>query len=658
MDSGPVLQTRLLVPPPRAGAVLRPALSALVGQKPLTLIAAPAGYGKTTLAAQRLQSLPPTQRAWLSLDLADNDPARFVRYLTAALQPALSELKDADPHDQLEILINTLVNASHRVLLVLDEYEVITAEAIHQALAFLINHCPPTLGLILTTRTNPPLPLARLRARHQLQEIGLDQLRFSSSEASQFLTDSMQVTVSDSQAASLQARTEGWPGGLQLAALSLQSGSDLSQLSGSHPHLTDYLLTQVFERQSPATQSFLLRTSILPRLNAANCAALLTQSDIDLPNPDAALFTLIQLKRENLFVIALDETRQWYRYHPLFAEFLLHRLQTTQPQLFQQLHLKAGQHLIKLHQPAEAFDHFLAAQELEKAVQLLHIAAARWIQRGEFVTLLSKLSTLPIPTIHNDPNLCLWQAWALTLSDRLDEAEPWLSRAETHYQQLHQRAQTESPESDGLLWNYQAGYGQVLSIRATLAFLQQDYALAQQHAQQALDLLPNNDLVLPAATNLILGQSYLAQRHAAQALPYLQKAYDQSRAANHAYIHLNALLNLARAENLNKQPQRAQKLATQALRFATEQQIPSLIRLAQQAQTALANPALSLPDPLTAHELEILRLLEQGLPNQAIADELIIAVSTVRWHIKHIYRKLNVHNRAQAAHRARELGLL
>jgi len=655
-----LLTTKLHLPTLRAGGLRRPHLASLVGQQALTLISAPAGYGKSTLAAECLWQQPENRRAWLTLDEGDNDPVRFIRYLTAALKPALPHLSEPsempEVRDQLDILINALAGLSKPILLVLDDYQVIKRQTVHQTVSYLLNHRPPNLHLILTTRTDPPLPLARLRVRHQLQEVRVRQLKFSSAETLSFMTDTLSLPISAAQAAALEKRTEGWAAGLQLAALSLQSGADISkivgtQILGTHHHIADYLLAEVFEQQPASIQKFLLHTSILQRLSAPLCAALTK-------NQAQAQLMLEKLERQNLFLVALDNERHWYRYHPLFAEFLQQRLQISQPQLTNTLHQRASQWLTEQGSLGEALDHLLAASDYKAAIPLLNTVAVQWIRQGEFTTLLTKLSALPHSLLLKNPELCIWQAWALVLTDRLAEVEFWLQPAEAYYLKLHQRAQTETSFREELSWDYQAGYGQTTAIRATLALLQQNYAAAQQLAEQALNLLHRNDLVLPSAMALNLGQAYLAQSQVAKAIPWLQQARTDSRSVGHAYIYLNALLGLTRAENLQGHLKQAKAFAAEAEQFINTHPLPSLVRLVQEAQTIFTHDLLIKPEPLNARELEILRLLEHGLANQAIADELIVAVSTVRWHIKHLYRKLGVHNRAQAAHRARELGFV
>jgi LuxR family transcriptional regulator, maltose regulon positive regulatory protein len=659
-----LLATKFHIPPLRIGGVRRPHLASLVGQQALTLISAPAGYGKTTLAAECLRQQPENRRAWLTLDEGDNDPVRFIRYLTAALKPTLPHLSKLgevpEVRDQLDVLINALTGLSKPVWLVLDDYQVIETQAVHQTFSYLINHRPPNLHLILTTRIDPPLPLARLRARHQLQEIRVKHLKFSADETLRFMTRTLGLSISATLAATLEKRTEGWAAGLQLAALSLQSGADISKIvgtqilgtkiMGTHHPIADYLLAEVYKQQPASVQNFLLRTSILQRLSAPLCAAL-TKSETQ------AQAMLERLERQNLFLIALDNDRHWYRYHPLFAEFLQQRLQTSQPQLTNSLHQRASQWLAKNDYVSEALDHLLAASDFKAALPLLDTAAVQWIQQGEFTTLLTKLAALPQSFVIQNAELCIWQAWALVLSDHFEGVEFWLKPAEAYYLKLHQRAQTETALREELLWDYKAGYGQTTAIRATLALLQQNYTAAQQLAEQALSLLHRNDLVLPSAMALNLGQAYLAQGQVAKAIPWLQQARTDSRSVGHSFIYLNALLGLTRAEHLQGHLKQAKAFAAEAEQFIKTHPLPSLVRLVQEAQAIFTHPPSTALDPLNARELEILRLLEQGLSNQAIADELIVAVSTVRWHIKHIYRKLGVHNRAQAAHRARELGL-
>ena len=376
-----LLATKLHVPRPRPYLVHRPRLIQRLQQgmeRSLTLISAPVGFGKSTLLSDWLASCA-IPVAWLSLEAQDNEPIRFLSYVLAALQtynPHMSTLRHmlhyplqpAMIETIMTLLINDLlirrgaVNGSvqEHFVLVLDNYQVITDETIHHALSFLLNHLPPHMHLVIATREDPPLPLAQLRGRDNMLELRASDLRFRSEEAAIFLIEMMELQLSMEEIALLQARTEGWITGLQLAAFSLQGREDpgafITAFSGSHHYVVDYLLEEVLHRQSEAVQDFLLQTCILDRLSAPLCDAIREQ--------EGSRVLLDFLERANLFLVALDDERQWYRYHRLFAEALRQRLQQTAPALASDLYLRASRWYEQHQMFPEAASHALASHAL------------------------------------------------------------------------------------------------------------------------------------------------------------------------------------------------------------------------------------------------------------------------------------------------------
>jgi LuxR family maltose regulon positive regulatory protein len=345
----PILATKLYIPPPRANIVLRRRLverlnDGLASGCKLTLISAPAGFGKTTLLSEWVATLTPgpspsgrgdeVRVAWLSLDEGDNNPTRFLTYLVAALQTlppktgganigagVLAVLQSPQPPSTesiLTTLLNEITTISDSFILVLDDYHVVDSKPVDQALTFLVEHQPPRMHLVIATREDPPLPLARLRVRGQLTEMRLADLRFTPAEAAEFLNRMMGLKLSADDIAALETRTEGWIAGLQLAALSMQGRSDaasfIQAFTGSHRFVLDYLVEEVLERQPERVRSFLLQTSILDRLSSSLCNAITGLEDCKA--------MLEALERGNLFIVPLDDQRQWYRYHHLFADVL------------------------------------------------------------------------------------------------------------------------------------------------------------------------------------------------------------------------------------------------------------------------------------------------------------------------------------------------
>jgi len=360
--SPPILITKLYIPPSRSEFVPRPRLIKRLNEgldRKLTLVSAPAGFGKTTLIANwglqiaDFASTPSDIKlAWLSLDEADNDPTRFLSYFIAALQQidqnigrtAQGMLQSPQP-PPTETLMITLINefsasfTDVRCVFVLDDYHLIEAKAIDDALTFLIERLPPQMHLVIATRDDPHLPLARLRARDQLSELRATDLRFTSAEAAEFLNQVMGLNLSAEDIAALETRTEGWIAGLQLAAISMQGRADTASLvqsfTGSHRHVLDYLVEEVLDQQSESVQTFLLQTAVLNRLTGSLCDALTDQ--------DNGQATLEMLEHANLFIVPLDDERRWYRYHHLFGDLLRVRLQQSHSDKMPMLQIRASE---------------------------------------------------------------------------------------------------------------------------------------------------------------------------------------------------------------------------------------------------------------------------------------------------------------------------
>jgi LuxR family maltose regulon positive regulatory protein len=447
----PVLATKLHLPRAQRNLVPRPCLIERLdaGLKcPLTLISAPAGSGKTSvLSAWIAQSA--ASIAWLSLDEGDNDPTRFWTYVIAALQrlrPDLGKhahaLLQAQGQQPIESVLTVLLNeiaacpdtpsnpspssgqASIRAdfALVLDDYHVIDSPAIHAGITFLLDHLPSQMHLIIASRTDPPLPLARLRAGNLLTELRFEDLRFTSEEVALFLNHVMGLQLAVEDVAALATRTEGWIVGLQLAALSLQ-GRDagakrrfVSAFSGSQRYLLDYLVEEVLHRQPERTQTFSLHTSILARLSGPLCDAVTGRAD--------GQTMLEELERANLFLIPLDEERGWYRYHQLFAEVLRLRLQQAAPDRVPELHRKAGTWCATHGLIDDAVHHALAASDAAWAARLIEQHVEAILRRGEGETLRRWVTAVPQEVVRERPRLILAQAIAAFNAGHLEAAEP------------------------------------------------------------------------------------------------------------------------------------------------------------------------------------------------------------------------------------------
>jgi LuxR family maltose regulon positive regulatory protein len=455
----PLLRTKLRQPFTRAGLVARPRLQDQLAQGlrgPLTLITAPAGFGKTTLVAAAVAAggMPV---AWLSLDKQDNQSDRFLTYLVAALQTVdptlgneaaqlLAESPPAPSNIILTCLLNDLDAASEERVLVLDDYQLISSPAVYEEVAFLLEHCPPSFHLLIATRSDPPLPLARLRARGQLVELRTADLRFTSSEAAQFLNEVMGLRLDAGAVALLAEQTEGWIAGLQMAALSMRDRKDvfafIEGFSGTNRYILDYLLEEVLASQSPDIQRFLLCTSILERLTAPLCAAVLVSEEGSRPEgedratrpeapvlrPSAAI--LEYLERANLFLIPLDEERQWYRYHHLFQDLLLHRLKSAdRPEEIAEYHRRAAAWLEANDFISESIQHSLDAGDYEKAADLVERYTLRLFNQGKLHQLLSWTDILPETIVVQRPRLSIYRAWILGFAGKPVEAQQMASIA-------------------------------------------------------------------------------------------------------------------------------------------------------------------------------------------------------------------------------------
>jgi len=524
----PLLSTKFYIPRQplshRDTFVSRPQLLAqlvagLSGK--LTLIAAPAGFGKSFLLSNWIDESNESQAAalpsdagnasptfcWLSLEESDNDPIRFWLYFIAALQannPGLATdlpplLQSPEP-PPLGTILTMLLNAlsawpseiEPAIVLVLDDYHAITTPAIHQSLSFLLEHLPPTLHIIMTTRADPPLPLARLRAHGQLAEIRADDLRFTDAETAHFLNECMGLHLSPNEVALLTARTEGWIVGLQLAALSMRGHDDkagfLRSFSGGHRYILNYLIEEVLNQQPKAIQTFLLHTSILARLCGDLCNALMDSADGTLSSPDQSngQAMLEQLEKANLFLVPLDDRGEWYRYHQLFAEVLHYRLHQSQPLLLPLLHGRASRWYAQNGYLADAIQHALLAADFPYAATLIEEAWPTLWNQGAIATLFTWMQALPPSDtpdkpLWNRPNLYISYAWGLALTGQIEAAEGCVQEVTVTLQQM---------DTTGTTVAHETLLGRAAALRAMLAARRGDPAAAVLFAEQALTLIP------------------------------------------------------------------------------------------------------------------------------------------------------------------------
>jgi LuxR family maltose regulon positive regulatory protein len=591
----PLLQTKLYIPPARPELVPRLRLVEQLNEglhRKMTLISAPAGFGKTTLASEwvdhlRLDAAKVSQIenriAWLSLDESDNDPVRFLAYFIATLQTiearqepagnigkgALSALESPQPPPAEAILtatINEIAAIPDRIVLVLDDYHLIEARPIHDALTFLLRHLPQQMHLVMATREDPPLPLARLRARGQLTELRATDLRFTSSEAAEFLNQVMGLNLSAEDIAVLERRTEGWIAGLQLAAISMQGRKDvpgfIQSFTGSHHFVLDYLVEEVLKQQPESVQTFLLHTSILDRLTGSLCDALTGQG-----NGQA---TLEMLEHTNLFIVPLDDERRWYRYHHLFADLLRQRLRQIQPEQVPTLHHRTSEWYEQNGFADEAIEHALRAEDFERAAYLIeeHVDAI-W-QRGEHTKLRRWLAGLPVELVFSKPHLCIIYAWDLFTSGQHDAAERSLQAAEKALEPSTDRVTETSPMERGQPpgSDRMRIQGRAAAIRAFLASYRGDMPGTIQYSRQALEYLPEQDSNWRNAATIALGDAYSFGGELAASYQARLEALEASKAGGN--IYMIASLKLADTHRQQGQLQRVVEICQEQLQFAQE----------------------------------------------------------------------------------------
>lgn len=576
-----LLRTKLYIPPIRPTLVVRPRLVEQINKGlqagcRLTLVSAPAGFGKTTLIADWLARYPndaenraddPPGGAWLSLDEGDNDPSRFLIHLVAALQQIDIEIGDTaavmlraqqpSPIEPvLTSLLNDLVDMDRRgqrrfpAVLVLDDYHLIDAPAIHDAAVFLLENMPPCLHLVLVTRSDPPLPLPRWRVRGQMTEIRQADLRFTTAEAAVFLNKVMGVSLSPEQIEILEARTEGWIAGLQLAALSLRGRKDVAEFvdafGGSHRFVMDYLAEEVIEGQPVEWQQFILQTSLLKRLCGSLCEAVTGQA--------SGQELLEKLEASNLFLIPLDDGRTWFRYHHLFADVMADRLQRSSPEQIPELHLRAATWFRQNGLFAEAVEHALLGNDLSLAADVVESQALALLKAGNLATLIGWLHRLPPESILERPRLAITSAWVDLLTGKLERIEEYLLAAEGNL--------AETDESDALR-------GEVAAIRTYHAARvgQLDQAVAQ--AAAALELLPKEDHSVRCVVTFVLGGVHYMRQELPLAIELMKEASQLGQQAGNMHVAVSALSSAGDLLRQLGQLADAEKAYLQALELGT-----------------------------------------------------------------------------------------
>jgi LuxR family maltose regulon positive regulatory protein len=510
----PLLLTKLYIPPLRTKIILRPRLIERLNEgleRKLTLISAPAGFGKTTLVSEWVAGCD-QKVAWLSLDEGDNDPARFLMYLVAALQTIAANIGkgimgvlQAPQQPPIESILTTLINEITTIpdhfIFVLDDYHLIDSKLVDEALSFLLDNLPPQMHLVITTREDPDLHLARLRVRGHLTELRANDLRFAPAEAAEFLNQMMELDLSDEDIDALETRTEGWIAGLQLAAISMHGHQDstsfIKSFTGSHHFVLDYLIEEVLQQQSESIQTFLLRTSILDSLCGSLCDAVLG------PPFTSGQETLEYLEHANLFIVPLDNERCWFRFHHLFADILRMHLKVEQPDQGSSLHRRASEWYEHNGMTEDAICHSLASEDFERAATLIELALPeiRRSRQGATVKELGWLKAIPDELVYFRPVLSVAYAFALFgggepggVEPRLRDAERWLGT---------------TADTAGMVVVDEEEFHRLPSmialLRAAQALARGDMPEAEKNARCALDFAPEDAHLMLGGAASVLG---------------------------------------------------------------------------------------------------------------------------------------------------------
>ena len=623
-----LLETKFHTPIWRSEGVIRPRLldqlqAGLTEQRKLTLVSAPAGYGKTTLITSWLNSFTEsTRNIWLSIEKNDNEPARFLAYWVTAW----NRINDFELEDILELLdtpqlppfqnildevINALARLEESAILVIDDYHIITNPLIHEMLEYFLEHQPSHIHLVLTTRSDPSLPLARLRARGQMTEIRASDLRFTEEEAGRFFNQSMQLMLEEEDILSLETRTEGWATGLQLAALALKNQSDpqkfVASFRGSHRYVLDYLAEEIIHQQRDDLRNFLIQTSIMERFNADACEAITG-------NPNSRDL-LSELEQANLFLIPLDDERVWYRYHHLFADFLRTELSKTETE---ELYKKAALWYEKNDLLSEAVEYAIAGSDLELLADVIDRGLKQdTVWSGGNLTLYSSwLDTLPPQVFQSRPALSLNASHILYLLGRFDLAEKQIDQAEQTLQSM-----TSVPEKENLLALASLYRGSIASVRGESQQAIEKITFAQER-------LPQEHHLQHARGFFSLGLAYEVSGQTALAIQNYLKSSEKAQSTGVLSLAIHALGAAAQAQISQGQLSQAEQVCHQAIQIAGGKGLPSL----GQAETILGSIALERNDLATAEEF-----LQNGIAlsrRGGLIDDVILGLSYLaRLHV-------------------------
>jgi LuxR family maltose regulon positive regulatory protein len=626
-----LLRTKTNIPKTRPGIVPRDRLVQRLNKgldRKLTLISAPAGYGKSTLLTNWLNHLPKSARdaqgdariAWISLDENDNDPYRFIAYSTAGLLRAgaieaeigdglLDMLQSPEPEEIQSILvsmINELSTNQSRMILIFDDFHEIHTAPVIGILNFLLENQPEHLHLVISSREDPDLHLPRLRARGQISELRAADLRFDYTEAADFLNRVMGLKLSEMDIRALENRTEGWIAGLQLAAISLQGKNDASErirsFSGSHRIVLDYLVEEVLEQQPEHIQEFLLKTSLLERLNGSLCNALTGRSD--------GQQTLEYLDHVNLFVLPLDDERHWFRYHHLFADLLHQRLEQKTPEELASLNNQASKWFLENNQPDEAVVHALRAADFERAADLVEQRADRLWQNGEHGKLRAWLQVIPAEFLETRPMLLMTRGYYLHAIGKKEQGDLLLDAADRVIQREDPGSQP-GPLPAGSSFERKRLASRLEVIRALIHTFTGDVPGMIRHSNQALKLLPEQDLTWRILAAITLGDAYsylgdMNESHRARS-----EAVQACKETGDKYYCLVASLKLASTLKEQGKLQQAIEMCEEELELA---------RTAGFSQTGSAGCLMTLQADILAEINDLEKAATQGAAGNRISE--------------------------------------
>jgi LuxR family transcriptional regulator, maltose regulon positive regulatory protein len=666
----------------------------------LTLITAPAGYGKTTLACEWLAGCG-RPAAWLSLEQEDNDITRFLTYMITALQTlsenigagALAVLRSPQPtpvESILTVLLNELATIPSPYILVLDDYHAASSREVDEAVCFLLDHLPARMHLVLISRESPAVSLPRLRARDQLTELRAADLRFTLTEAEGLFNHDMELNLSRDHISRIQSRTEGWAAGLRLAAISIREDRDADRLlqsfTGNHHFVLDYLAEEVLQRQPVDVQRFLLRTSVLDRLNGPLCDSLMSDPEV------AGQDRLIELDRKNLFIIPLDQERRWYRYHHLFSDILRRRLSDSMDESdLSELHRRASIWHEAHGFEIEALRHAMEARDIARSSRLLTGGGMPLHLRGAARMTLDWLESLPAEELDKRPELWVFYGSALLIAGKPTGVESKLRAAETALDSVEQ----DEGVMDLIGW--------IAATRATLSSLQltdnRDVAPPNLHAaeaamqdseienktdeliglitpawnactsetenidqvivqsRRALEHLRPDNLPARTASAWMLGVACQRRGDYAEACEAYSEVIANCRLIDHQLMAVSAIIGIAQIREAEGRPELAAERYREALGLAEGLPHPA-IGEARMGLERMRRVLDSQIEPLSLRETEVLQLIARGLSNREIAEKLNLAIDTVKGHNRRIFEKLHVQRRTEAIARARERNLI